>query len=123
MSRHESRLPDYLEHMADALQRVLDYTVGKSEADFLSDRMLQDAVMRNLGVLGEAANNCFKVSPNVAVRFPNVPFAKVYGLRNQLTHGYTTVDMATVWNIVENDVPELRIEIVLALDSLQNPPE
>jgi uncharacterized protein with HEPN domain len=120
MSRHESRLPDYLEHMAEAVGRVMEYTRGKSQQEFLSDRLLQDAVMRNLGVLGEAANNCFKVSPNVALRFPNLPFAKIYELRNQLTHGYTTVDMAIVWNIVERDIPELRTEIAAVLVSLQN---
>jgi uncharacterized protein with HEPN domain len=59
MSRHESRLPDYLEHMTDAVERVMEYTRGKSQEDFLSSRLIQDAVMRNLGVLGEAANNCF----------------------------------------------------------------
>jgi uncharacterized protein with HEPN domain len=62
MSRHEFRLPDYLEHMAQALRRIAEYTAGVSEEGFLANPLMQDAVMRNFGVLGEAANNCFKVS-------------------------------------------------------------
>ncbi len=118
MSRHASRVPDYLEHMAEAVRRILEYTREQSEEDFTSDRLVQDAVLRNLGVLGEAANNCFKVSPDIAVRYPNLPFAKIYGMRNQLTHGYWTVDLDIVWNIVEKDVPELQTQIALVLESM-----
>jgi uncharacterized protein with HEPN domain len=118
MSRHEFRLRDYIEHMAEAVRRVEEYTSGKSEREFLADRMIQDAVMRNFGVLGEAANNCFKLSPNVAVQYPELPFAKIYGLRNQLTHGYWTVDLEILWNVIEKDVPELREQIARVLKSL-----
>jgi len=123
MSRHEFRLRDYLEHMAEAVQRVEEYTSGISEQEFLANRLVQDAVMRNFGVLGEAANNCFKVAPDVTARYPALPFAKIYGLRNQLTHGYWTVDLEILWNVIENDVPELRKQIALVLESLDNAPD
>ena len=70
MTRHEFRLRDYIEHMSEALQRVEEYTSGKTQLEFLSNRLIQDAVMRNFGVLGEAANTllqsvsgrCYSVS-------------------------------------------------------------
>jgi len=65
---------------------------------------------------------CFKVSPGVAIQFPELPFAKIYGLRNQLTHGYWTVDLEILWNVIEKDVPELRVQIARVLESLENSP-
>jgi uncharacterized protein with HEPN domain len=106
--------------MAEAVRRVAEYADGKSREEFLADRLVQDAVMRNLEVLGEAANNCFKVSPDVDAKYPQVPFAKIYGLRNQLTHGYWTVDLEILWNVTQKDVPELRKQIALVLESLKN---
>jgi len=122
VTRHEFRLRDYIEHMSEALQRVEEYTSGKTQLEFLSNRLIQDAVMRNFGVLGEPANNCFKVSPGAAIQFPELPFAKIYGLRNQLTHGYWTVDLEILWNVIEKDVPELRVQIARVLESLENSP-
>jgi uncharacterized protein with HEPN domain len=104
--------------MAEAVRRVEKYTSGKSENEFLADSLVQDAVMRNFEILGEAANNCFKVSPNVAALYPELPFAKIYGLRNQLTHGYWTVDLEILWNVIEKDVPELKKQIAQVLESL-----
>jgi uncharacterized protein with HEPN domain len=123
MSRHEFRVRDYLEHMAEAVRRVAEYTDGKSEQQFLANRLMQDAVMRNFEVLGEAANNCFKVSPNIAVQYPELPFAKIYRLRNQLTHGYWTVDLEILWKVIEKDVPELQKQIALVLESLDGSPD
>lgn len=61
MSLHPERIPDYIGHMAEALERVLEYTQGMSEAEFSASRLVQDAVMRNLEILGEAANNCVRI--------------------------------------------------------------
>jgi len=62
------------------------------------------------------------VSPGAAIQFPELPFAKIYGLRNQLTHGYWTVDLEILWNVIEKDVPELRVQIARVLESLENSP-
>ena len=106
--------------MAEAVRRIAEYTEGISEREFLDNRLMQDAVMRNFGVLGEAANNCFKVSPNIEIQYPELPFAKIYGLRNQLTHGYWTVDLEILWNVIEREIPELRKQIAVVLESLDN---
>lgn len=118
MSLHPERIPDYIGHMAEALDRVLEYTQGMSEAEFLANRLVQDAVLRNLEVLGEAANNCVKNLPTVAEKYPAIPFAQIYGLRNQLTHGYTTVDLEIVWNVIARRVPELQGQIAQVLKEL-----
>lgn len=118
MNKHLFRFPDYLEHMLEALNRIQAYTAGKSKEQFMHDRLIQDAVMRNFGVLGEAANNCSKVSPTIAAQYPQLPLAKIYGLRNLLTHAYWIVDVEILWNVIERDVPELKGQIGSVLRSL-----
>ena len=61
MNKHEDRAKDYLLHMLDALDQILKYTVGVSQEQFLSNRMLQDAVVRNIGIVGEAAKQLLDV--------------------------------------------------------------
>ena len=118
MNKHLFRFPDYLEHMLEALDRIQAYTYGKSKEQFLADHLVQDAVMRNFGVLGEAANNCSKVSPTIVIQYPQLPLAKIYGLRNLITHAYWTVDLEILWNVIERDVPELRVQIHSVLSTL-----
>jgi uncharacterized protein with HEPN domain len=120
MSRHPDRAQDYLEHILDALERIQRYTAGKSAADFMADTLLQDAVLRNLGIIGEAAHRLLADSPDYAARHPEIPLAKIYGTRNRITHAYEEVDMEIVWNLVLFDVPDLLPKIVAALDEVKS---
>jgi uncharacterized protein with HEPN domain len=60
MSKKDLRVNDYLDHILQAIERIERYTLGKDEAAFLQDEQLQDAVIRNIEILGEAANNVKK---------------------------------------------------------------
>ena len=118
MSSHSPRAADYLTHMIEAIDRIQTYTRNTSEEEFESDSLLQDAVLRNLGVLGEAAKNFLTVAPDDAQRASGVPFAKIYGMRNQIEHGYFTVDMGIVWNVVVREMPKLRPQLEAILTSI-----
>jgi len=87
MSDHSLRAADYIEHMIEAVDRIMRYTGNKSEAEFEAEILLQDAVLRNLGVLGEASKNFLAASPEAARKLSEVPFAKIYSMRNQIEHG------------------------------------
>ena len=115
MSKHPERAQDYLEHILDALERIQRYTAGKSATDFGSDTLLQDAVLRNLGIIGEAAHRLLAEAPEFAATHPEIPLGKIYGMRNRITHAYEEVDMEIVWNLVAFDVPDLLPKIVAAL--------
>lgn len=120
MNRHPLRNRDYLGHMLDAVVQIETYTRGKTSADFERDRMLQDAVIRNLEILGEASRNLLVAVPDAAERHPALPFTAIYAMRNQLSHGYFVIDWEIVWNVVERDIPELRRGLqaaILALDA------
>jgi uncharacterized protein with HEPN domain len=115
MNRHPERTEDYLEHTLKALDRIQRYTDGKSKADFIADTLLQDGVLRNLGIIGEAAHRLLGDSPEYAEMHPEIPLAKIYGMRNRITHAYEEVDLDIVWNLVLYDVPDLQPKIATAL--------
>jgi uncharacterized protein with HEPN domain len=119
MSKHPERVQDYLEHMLGALERIQRYTAGKSAADFMTDTLLQDAVLRNLGIIGEAAHRLLADSPDYAVTHPEIPFAKIYATRNRIEHAYEEVDLNILWNLVVQDVPALKPKIAAAIEELR----
>jgi uncharacterized protein with HEPN domain len=123
MNRHPERTEDYLEHMLNALERVQRYTAGKSKTDFMADTLIQDGVLRNLGIIGEAAHRLLAESPEYAAKHPEIPLAKIYGTRNRITHAYEEVDMEIVWNLVLYDVPALQPKIATALNELRESKE
>lgn len=119
MSKHPERVQDYLEHILDALERIQRYTAGKSATEFLTDTLLQDAVLRNLGIIGEAAHRLLADAPEFVAMHSEIPFAKIYATRNRITHAYEEVDMDIVWNLVANDIPALQPVILAALNELK----
>jgi uncharacterized protein with HEPN domain len=119
MSKHPERAQDYLEHILDALERIQRYTARKSATDFRSDTLLQDAVLRNLGIIGEAAHRLLADSPDYAANHPEIPLVKIYGMRNRITHAYEEVDMEIVWNLVLFDIPALQLKIIAALNEFK----
>lgn len=119
MSSHPERAQDYLEHILAALDRIRRYSTGKSETDFLADTLLQDGVLRNLGIIGEAAHRLLADAPEFVAMHSEIPFAKIYATRNRITHAYEEVDMDIVWNLVVNDVPALQLVIAAALNEFK----
>ncbi|HLI33080.1 MAG TPA: DUF86 domain-containing protein [Solirubrobacteraceae bacterium] len=93
--------------MRDAIDRVLQYTDPGRDA-FFADPMMQDAVVRNLEIVGEAAK---RVSPSLQAQAPNVPWREMAGMREKLVHDYFGVDLALVWNVVEGELPKARAHI------------
>lgn len=99
------RVHEYLQHLLDALARIASYTNNMSEAEFLSDQKTQDAVIRNLEIIGEACSNIRKVAPDLVASHPEVPWGNAIGNRNALAHGYFSVDTKLVWKTVKQDLP------------------
>ena len=98
--------------MKACCQRIAEYTAGLSREDFQSRRMVYDATLRNLELLGEAARN---VPEEARALAPDIPWRRVVGVRNVLIHGYLGIDNDITWDIVRNEVEKL----LLALEKLE----
>jgi len=100
----------YLLHISDAIERIESYTRGGRDT-FMKETMIQDAVMRNLEIVGEAVKN---LSHELRAEHDELPWQKIAGLRDVLIHDYFGVRLETVWEVVSKRLPELR-QIVQAL--------
>lgn len=91
-----------------------------SEVAFLDSQLVQDAVIRNFEIIGEASNNIEKHFPDFAQSHPELPLAFAYQMRNAIAHGYFKVDLEIVWKTIHADLPGLH-ETVAALIRPQTP--
>lgn len=111
MSRDPQRLPDYLGHILEAIERIQAYVADVDEVGFLSSKIIQDAVIRNLEVIGEASRNIERVHPEFAAAHPELPLALANDMRNALAHGYFKVDLEIVWKTIQSNLPDLHAQI------------
>ena len=105
------RLPDYLQHIALAIQRIQRYVAGLSASAFAADDKTQDAVLRNIEVIGEAARNVQRHHADFAAAQAQVPWAVLVGMRNRVSHGYFAVDWDLIWATIQHDLPALYAQI------------
>jgi uncharacterized protein with HEPN domain len=120
ISKVNLRAPDYFEHLLQGCDRILQYTSGMTHDRFLADSMAQDAVMRNIEILGEATRNLLDCMPNLLSVYPEIPWMDIYGMRNRIAHGYFFINLELVWAVAVVNVPELRQQIAAALGELQS---
>ncbi|NBD17701.1 MAG: DUF86 domain-containing protein [Cyanobacteria bacterium] len=97
----------YLSNIKDCIENIEAYTIEGKEV-FLQNRMMQDAVIRNLEIIGEATK---LLSSETREQYPNVPWRRMAGLRDVLIHNYLRVDLEEVWMIVETNLPDLKSKI------------
>jgi uncharacterized protein with HEPN domain len=95
----------YLNDILDAIKRIEEYTAGLSLADFKSSGLKQDAVIRNLIVIGEAAKS---LPESARPKGKDVDWNKIAGLRDIVVHQYFNVDLETIWSIVTSNIQPLK---------------
>lgn len=101
------RASDYLGYIRQAIERIRRYTAGLDEEAFMKSEMVQDAIIRNIEIIGEAANDILKDAPAFAARHKEIPWKVLYGMRNKISHGYHVIDLAVVWQTAIESVPQL----------------
>lgn len=105
------RIPDYLEHILEALKRIFDYVEDIGEVGFLTSALVQDAVLRNLEIIGEASNKLVRYHDEFIRQYPDVPWEDMYWMRNRISHGYFSIDFEIIWKTIEQDLPILEEQI------------
>ena len=92
----------YIQHILDCIRKIKEYTSNLSKIEFSDNELVQDAVIRNIEIIGEATKN---VSTNLKQNYDEIPWKEMAGMRDKLIHDYMGVDV--VWKTIENDIPVL----------------
>ena len=100
--------PDLIEDILTCLSKIEQYTHGLSYEEFVDDTKTQDAIIRNLEVIGEASK---QISYDIKGKYQSIPWKMIAGTRDRLIHGYFGVNIDIVWEIATVDVPVLEGEI------------
>jgi uncharacterized protein with HEPN domain len=95
----------YLADILESCQAALSHVSGRTKEQFVSDRMLHGAVLRELGIIGEAAA---RVSEDLRAAHPEVNWRAIARFRNVVVHQYFSIDLDLVWNLLADDVPKLQ---------------
>lgn len=104
-----------VEHMQKAIQLIEEYTFEITFDQFHLENMRLDACIRQLGIIGEAAN---RISETLKFSNPDVPWRKIIGLRNIIIHEYFGVDEKSIWDVITLDLPELKSKLLHILLSM-----
>jgi uncharacterized protein with HEPN domain len=97
----------YLKHIMDAIDKINQYvSVGYEE--FMAHSHWQDATLRQLEIIGEATK---RLSENIRIQHPDVPWRRIAGMRDVLIHGYMGVDLEAVWQVTQRNISELESQI------------
>ena len=111
--REPLRDRERLQHILSAIDRVQRYTDGKTYEELVGNDMMYYAVVKNIEIMGEAANMLSTAFTDV---HPETPWKQVKGMRNYIVHEYFQIDEVVVWDVVTNNLPELREQIVKYLN-------
>jgi uncharacterized protein with HEPN domain len=102
---NELRDDAYIQHIRDAIASIETYISKLDEPSFQSSQLIQDAVIRQLMIIGEAAK---RLSGDFKSAHPDVPWRQIAGMRDKLVHDYLGIDLGAVWDTATIDVPSLR---------------
>ena len=106
----------YLHHILDAIRRIESYTGSLDREAFFSEMMVQDAVVRQLEIIGEASR---RLSDDFRTRYNEIPWRAIIGMRNRIAHNYLDIDLQVVWEVVRVDLPDLKRRVSSLLDQLE----
>ncbi|HEY9620023.1 MAG TPA: DUF86 domain-containing protein [Crinalium sp.] len=104
----------YLLDMLESAKLAVRYVAEVSKTNFFSDTQLQDAVIRRLAIIGEAAR---RVSDSTRQILPTVPWVEISGMRNRLIHEYDDLDLEIIWDTVNRGLPPLIAELEKTISS------
>jgi len=106
----------YLEDIILAMSRIAEYVEDYDFVRFEEDYRTVDAVIRNFEIIGEASKN---ISDELKLKYPEIPWHEMYGLRNKVSHEYHGIDCSIIWDIITNYLPDNKRQIEELLSKLR----
>jgi uncharacterized protein with HEPN domain len=105
-----------LQHVIDCIEKIKKITKDLSYESYLEDWIKQDAIFRNIEIIGEAIAN---VEEELKKKYPDVPWVQAKGMRNFLIHEYFKVDHDAVWETYQNHLPKLKLQIISIINDIK----
>jgi uncharacterized protein with HEPN domain len=105
-----------LQHILDAILEIEDYMQNTNFEDFMQNSMMRFACIKQMEIIGEAGNH---VSDETKANFSTIEWAQIISMRNVFVYEYFGVDSGLVWEIIKNDIPDLKVKIIRILDSIK----
>ena len=99
---------DFLNHIVEAVRRTASYTEKMTCEEFFGDTKTQDAVIRNIEIIGEATKN---LSDKISDKYPEIPWKGLAGMSDRRTHQYFGVNPDIVWTVAKEELPEILSQI------------
>ena len=96
---------DYIEDIVNSINSIENFVKGVTYNDFINNEMMYEAVIRKLGIIGEACNN---LSKEIKDKHTEIPWREIIGMRNIIIHNYLGVDLKIIWTSIKKDVPEFK---------------
>lgn len=106
--------------MQEAALQALEYCSGMGHAEFLADKKTHQAVLFNLMIVGESSSRILKSNPSFTSRYPEIPWRSMMGMRNRIAHAHTTLNLATIWATLDQNIPILIDTLPMLLDAARN---
>jgi uncharacterized protein with HEPN domain len=94
----------YIDHILDCIRKINEFSQGLSLKQFKTNELVQDAIIRNIEIIGEVSK---KISPELKQAYYNIPWREISGMRDKLIHDYLGVDVIVVWKTIKEDIPTL----------------
>lgn len=104
----------YLEDMFQSMQKIEEYLGDLDFKKFKRSPMVVDAIIRNFEIIGEASKN---IPHEIQEKYPEIPWRKMYGLRNLIAHEYFGIDYEMIWEIAKNNLPQNRKDLASLIET------
>lgn len=105
----------YLKHILDAIDKIDKYLKGQDLTSFLQDTLVQDGIVRQIEIIGEATRH---ISPPLLDQYPEIPWQDIIGMRHKLIHDYMGIDLKAVWDTAIDDIPVFKSQTEKVLKEL-----
>lgn len=107
MSKRDIKL--YFSDIIHSIRKIEKYTQNLSFNDFSKNSLIIDAVVRNLSIIGEAVNN---IPIDIRIKYPEIPWTEIIGMRNKIIHEYFGVDEMILWQTINKDLPLFKKQLL-----------
>jgi uncharacterized protein with HEPN domain len=105
-----------LQHILESIHEIDTYLVSSDFTEFMNNSMMRFACIKQMEIIGEASNH---ISGDIKSKFTDIEWAQIIGMRNIFVHEYFGIDTNLVWEIIKNDIPELKEKISVVVSSLE----